>query len=293
MSAVRWWLVPVSAVVVVACSRAAQRVDAAVHVRALRRRSAWRVPAVVRGRLVRALERADVDLEPEAAVTTWALAVLGGSTVAAAFSPSLVVLVLAAALVGPPVAARIASGRRERRFAAALPAALETIAADLRGGSTVPQAVERVAAPASPVAPDLRRVGARAALGLVFVDALAGWPREHDRPPVRAAAGALAVATTMGGPAAGALDGLASSLRDRLDAQAEAHALSSQARLSAVVVGVAPLGYLAFSALVDPGAVDVLVGTTVGRVCLLVGLGLEGLATIWIRRIVGSTGRIG
>ncbi len=65
----------------------------------------------------------------------------------------------------------------------------------------------------------------------------------------------------MGGRAADALDGLASSLRDRLDAVAEAHALSTQARLSAVVVGAAPLGYLAFAALVDAGSVTALVGT--------------------------------
>jgi Flp pilus assembly protein TadB len=71
---------------------------------------------------------------------------------------------------------------------------------------------------------------------------------------------------------------------------AEARALSAQARLSALVVGAAPLGYLAFSALVDPAAVTALVDTGVGRVCLLLGLGLEALAGLWIRRILGSAG---
>jgi tight adherence protein B len=262
-------------------------------VRSLRRAGGWEVPAVLRAPLARALARADVDLDPEQAITTWLVAVLGAATVAAAFSPSLIVLVLVAAFAGPPIAGRIMSGRRERRFAAALPLALETVAADLRGGSTVPQAVERVAQSRSPVAADLRRVSARSGFGLAFAEALAGWPRDHDVPAVRAAAGALAVATSMGGPAAGAIEGLASSLRDRLDAMAEARSLSSQARLSAVVVGAAPLGYLAFSALVDPGAVDALLGTGLGRVCLVVGLGLEGLAALWIRHIVAATDRVG
>jgi tight adherence protein B len=105
---------------------------------------------------------------------------------------------------------------------------------------------------------------------------------------VRAAAGAFAVASSLGGSAADAIDGLASSLRHRLDAVAEARALSSQARLSAMVVGAAPLGYLAFSSLVDPRSVGVLLGTGVGRVCLVVGLSLEGLAALWIRRILRS-----
>ena len=92
----------------------------------------------------------------------------------------------------------------------------------------------------------------------------------------------------MGGRAADALDRLASSLRDRLDAVAEAQALSTQARLSAIVVGAAPLGYLVFASLVDARSVTALVGTGVGRVCLVVGVALEALAAVWMRRIVGS-----
>jgi Flp pilus assembly protein TadB len=40
--------------------------------------------------------------------------------------------------------------------------------------------------------------------------------------------------------------------------------------------------------LVDPRSGTVLVATGVGRVCLVVGLGLEALAALWIRRIVRS-----
>jgi tight adherence protein B len=175
-------------------------------------------------------------------------------------------------------------------FTAGLPGALEQVAAELRGGGTVAAAVDRLASGAGAVASDLERVCVRTRLGLPLADALAGWPDEHDAPGVRAAAGALAVATTMGGRAADAIDGLASSLRHRLDAVAEARSLSAQARLSAVVVGAAPLGYLAFSALVDPAAVTALIDTAVGRVCLVAGLGLEALAGLWIRRILRSAG---
>ena len=55
-------------------------------------------------------------------------------------------------------------------------------------------------------------------------------------------------APTVGGPAADALDGLASSLRDRLSVVAEARALSAQARYSAWVIGLAPIGYLVSTA---------------------------------------------
>jgi tight adherence protein B len=97
------------------------------------------------------------------------------------------------------------------------------------------------------------------------------------------AAGALAVAATTGGRAAAALDGLAASLRDRREIAAEARALSAQARLSAVVVGCLPVGYLVGCALFDPRQVRVLVHTGFGAVCLVVGLALEALAAVWIR----------
>ena len=209
---------------------------------------------------------------------------------AGAVAPLLAVPAVLAVGVAGPVTLVFARSRRERAFVAGLPAALEQVAAELRGGGTVAAAVERLGGARGAVAADLRRVHVRTQLGLPLADALAGWPADHDAPGVRAAAGALAVAATMGGRAADAIDGLASSLRHRLDAVAEAASLSAQARLSAVVVGAAPLGYLAFSAMVDPGAVTALVATGVGRVCLVVGLGLEALAGLWIRRILRSAG---
>jgi tight adherence protein B len=67
---------------------------------------------------------------------------------------------------------------------------------------------------------------------------------------------------------------------------AEAHALSAQARLSAVVVGSAPIAYLAWSVLVDPASLHSLVATPVGQVCLAIGLALELVGAWWMRRII-------
>jgi tight adherence protein B len=270
---------------------AGRRAAVADRARSLGPRSRWRAPARVRPWISEALRAADLSWTPEEAVEHWAIAVVAVAFLAAALAPALVVPALLAGLGGGPAALVAARSRRERAFAAGLPAALEQVAAELRGGGTVAGAVERLAAGNGPVAADLARVHARTRLGLPLAEALAGWPAEHESPGVRAAAGALSVAATMGGRAAAAIDGLASSLRHRLDAVAEARSLSAQARLSAVVVGAAPLGYLAFSAMVDPGAVTALVDTGVGRVCLVVGLGLEALAGLWIRRILRSAAR--
>jgi len=268
--------------------RAARRADSGVRVRRLAAREQRNLPVRVRAPLERALLRADVRLDPEAAFVLWAAGSLAVAVFASSFAPGMALPAGLAALVAGPVGLALARGRRERRFAAALPGVLEQAAAELRGGGTVAGAVERLGVGEGPVADDLRRVHARTRLGLGLSDALGGWPVEHDTPEVGAVAGALAVAATIGGRAADAIDGLASSLRHRLDAAADAHALSAQARLSAVVVGAAPVGYLAFSAMVDPASVTLLVDSGVGRVCLVLGLALEVLAALWIRRIVRS-----
>jgi tight adherence protein B len=271
----------------VAIARAAGRADAGLRARLLTAARSWRLPRRARRRLVRALADAAIDVAPETACELALLGVAAATMLTVAVSPGLLPLSLCGAVAAGPMALWALRTRGDRRFVAALPGGLEHIAAALRGGAGIAEALDVVATNRGPLAADLRRVRARAALGLALSESLAVWPEERPLPAVRGVAGALSVATTMGGRAAEALDGLAASLRERLSALAEARALSSQARLSAIVVGGAPLAYLAFSAIADPSSVDVLIGTAVGRVCLIAGLGCEAFAALWMRAILG------
>jgi tight adherence protein B len=274
--------------VALALVRSARRVEAGEQARNLAGPRRWRLPVRARTWLIRALEDAALAIEPEAACELWIAGVFGVAIPATAFAPGLGVAAGLAAVAAGPVALRVARGRARRRMVAALPGALEHIAAGLRGGATVDEAVDALGAGDGPLAPDLRRVRARASLGPGLADALRSWSAERNLASVRAACGALSVAASVGGPAAGAIDGLAGSLRDRLGAVAEARALSSQARVSAIVVGAAPLAYLGFSAVADPKSLNLLVETGAGRVCLVLGLAFEVLGVVIMRRIVRS-----
>lgn len=246
----------------------------------------WRVPERPRTKLTASLREAAVDLEPEASVELVAAATAAATVlalvVAAPLAPLALVSVPCSALVG----LRLARHRRARRTEAALPDALERVGAELRGGDTVSDAVATLAESDGPLGDDLAQVRSRTDLGSALPESLEAWTAESDLHGVRATAGALAVASTLGGRAADAVEGLAASLRERLAVTAEARSLGTQARLSALVVGAAPLGYLLVSALVDPQSVLVLTGTAVGRMCLVGGLALEGLAALWMRRLV-------
>lgn len=181
--------------------------------------------------------------------------------------------------------------RRERaRLVAALPDLLDRLAADLRSGGSLLAALGQATGGRGPLETDLARVVRRVAAGDGLAESIAAWPVERPLPAVRVVTGALEVAVTEGGRVAPALEGLAAGLRDGQDAREEAMALSAQARLSALVVGLAPLGSLAVSALVDGRVLAALLGTAPGRACLAAGLGLEALAGLWMRRILGVVG---
>ena len=267
-----------------------RRADATDRARALGRATGSRLPRVVRDRLRAALIAADVPLEPGHAVQVWLFAALAGACLAAGLEPVFVPAAIGAVLVGGPVGLYVGRHRGARRRSAELPVALELVAGELRTGGTVAGAIATLGRAGGPLAAELARIDRRCALGAPLAGALEAWAGERSDSGVSSAAGALAVAASTGGRAADALDGLASSLRDRSEIAAEGRALSAQARLSAVVVGSLPVGYLVGAAVFDPRQVRVLTGTTFGLLCLLVGLILEALAALWIRALLRQDG---
>jgi len=245
-----------------------------------------RLPRGMRVPVAAALHDAGVESAPEDAVELWLTASATAALVGIALGAAVGLLTGFAVLVGLPVAVLAARSRRSRLLAAAIPDALERVGAELRVGGTVPTALTALACEDGPLAADFGRVETRVGLGASLTAALEAWARERTVPGVEAAAGALALGASVGGRAAGALDGLASSLRDRLAVAAEVRALSAQARYSAWVIGLAPIGYFLATAVIDPRSLHALLGTNVGRVCALVGVGLEVVGALWMRAIL-------
>ncbi|MCU1429447.1 MAG: Flp pilus assembly protein TadB [Actinomycetia bacterium] len=245
-----------------------------------------RLPAWLATPLADALDAAGVQWLPITALQSWALSVLVAGALGSVLSVGFGCFSAFGAAVAGPVGLRLARGRRRRLVAGAVPDLLERAALELRSGSTVASALDALASGGGPLAADLARVRDRCALGASVTDAVGRWADERDAPGVRAAAGALALASSVGGACADALEGLAASLRSRLAVVAEAHAMSAQARLSAIVVGASPIAYLAWSAVVDPGPLRALIGTAAGRGCLGAALGFEALAVLWVRHIL-------
>lgn len=110
--------------------------------------------------------------------------------------------------------------------------------------------------------------------------------RPTERLAWRSLAAGIRIATVSGAPPGPALTALADALRAASELDREIASALAGPRASARVVLALPVLGLGMSALLDLGALPVLVGTPLGAGCLVVGIGLVGVAARWSARIV-------
>ena len=78
---------------------------------------------------------------------------------------------------------------------------------------------------------------------------------------------------------------MAATLRDNLAITAEVRAQAAQAQASALVIGLAPIGFTALACVADHRTATFLFETPAGLACLVVGLALDAAGAIWMSRI--------
>lgn len=184
-------------------------------------------------------------------------------------------------VVVPGHLARRAAAKREE----AVPQVLDAIARALRSGASLLQALGEAAQEEGPLRGELRRVVVEADRGAGVASALNAWADRQPSGSIRLAAAALSLGAETGGANARAVDGVASTVRQRLAVAGEAKALSAQPRVSAQVIGLAPIAFGAFSAATDPELARLLFTTPLGWAMLSIGLALDLAGMRWMMRM--------
>jgi tight adherence protein B len=233
----------------------------------------------------------EAELPIEQAWRCWRGAVMAAPAVAVLAPPAVAVLALAVLGAAPFALTGPLRHRGERRLDAALPAVLEAVARSLRSGASLRQALaDAAAATSGRLGRDLHLVVRATAAGIPLSEALDDWGRRCPRPGVLLAVAALCLAIETGGASARAVDGVAATLRRRLDVQEEALSLSAQARASAAVLAGAPLVVCAFTVAAGGPAARFLLRTPLGLACLVAGLSLDALGGLWMARLTRPAG---
>jgi tight adherence protein B len=192
---------------------------------------------------------------------------------------------------GAATAPIVRTRRRASRRAAAIDAqmldAVGAIAAAVRSGRSLVQALEASAEEiGEPLGPTLALVGDRTSLGEPLDRALEEWAESVGGADARLVAGVLRLHRRTGGALARSLDDLAKSLRGRREAARELRSLTAQARLSAAILGLLPLGFFLFLSVLARRDIESAYRTPIGASAIAVGLALQGLAFVWIRRLL-------
>ena len=180
-----------------------------------------------------------------------------------------------------------AARNRDRRVTEQLPDMMRALAAAVRAGRSIPQALEAARDEmAGPLRAALDEAVARLSVGATLTESLSVFAAAAATDDA-----ALVVETLIIGRAAGAnlpliLDVAVESLAERDRIARDRRATSAQAKMSALVVGLMPL---AFFAMIGSGARDqvhVLFGDPIGWVLLTGGVLLEAGGALWMRALL-------
>ena len=201
---------------------------------------------------------------------------------------------LVGAAIGVAVGTTIGIARARRRAASSaalcedqLADAVRSISAGLRAGLSVQQALSFAAAEAEP--PIRGPLGALADdldIGVPLDEALISWANSVGSGDARLLAGVLRMHRRSGGDLPTVLDEVGTTLRDRRVVAGEVRALTAQARLSGAILGFPPIGFFAFLWLTSRNDVQGAFESSAGVGAIGLGLGLDAVAFLWIRRLL-------
>jgi tight adherence protein B len=243
-------------------------------------------PAALRLKLV----RAGLELSPGrfAAIAVLLGIVAGGLVTAARHAPLLGLAAGIVAMLGLPnayLALRI--GRRKKRFVTLFPEAVDLMVRGLKSGVPVTQTIISVAEEiGDPIGGEFRRVADSAGLGVPLIDALWDAANRIDTPEFRFFVVALTIQRETGGNLGETLENLADILRKRLQMQLKVKALSSEARSSAMIIGVLPFAMFGILMLLNPDYAMKLVTDPRGMMMAGAGLFLMFLGVVVMARMV-------
>lgn len=189
--------------------------------------------------------------------------------------------------------AAAARSQQRRRLAAIaqLPEMLDVLARELRGGRNLHEAIRTASSMSSLRGLELDTLVSRFASGERLVEALDRWAGELNHPDGDLVRAVVSLGSVTGGALAGSMERAALTLRERAGLVDEVRVLTAQTRASAMVLFVAPIGFLVLLLMLDPASSAAVFTTATGQLCVVSGLLLDVAGFAWMRRLAGSVTR--
>ena len=163
---------------------------------------------------------------------------------------------------------------------------VDDVARQLRGGRSVTSAlVEAIADSSEQLQRVLAPVVASLTIGKPPSRAIAQLGVAFDNRDLHALATLLGAGERLGGVRPDALDGLCTMMRERSAAGADVQTQAAQARVSAIVLGCAPIVFCGLLVLSDGRSSAFLLHSPIGMACGALGLFLDGCGAVWMSAV--------
>lgn len=238
--------------------------------------------------LERKLEQADLPLRSaEALFFAIVIGVVVVVVVTLLTGPlGLLVSVLGVTLL-PVAILNFLGGRRRRAFGSQLPDMLQLLAGSLRAGYSLLQGVDAVAQEVGdPMGQELRRVLAEARLGRPLEEALEDAAERMESPDFAWAVMAVGIQREVGGNLAELLDTVAETMIQRERLRREVKSLTAEGRVSAIILGLLPIGLGLLMYAMNRAYIERLFNTGIGQAMLGGSTVLAIAGFIWMKKIV-------
>ncbi|HUI05639.1 MAG TPA: type II secretion system F family protein [Verrucomicrobiae bacterium] len=208
------------------------------------------------------------------------------------------IILAVAGFIAPAVFVRVHQNRRRTKFVKQLADALMLLTNSLRSGYGFLKGLELVAKEMSdPIAKELNRMLREVNLGATVDEALLNLGRRVNSQDLDIVIGAYLVQKDVGGNLTEIMEKVAETIRERLRIQGDIRVLTTQGKLSGVIVGLLPFGVFMFLILAAPTYFSTMLGPPIvghfgkhdismGVVMLICAVCLQLIGAYVIRKII-------
>jgi tight adherence protein B len=236
------------------------------------------------------LERADLPLRAAEALFFYAVGTVLVLVLAFVLTEGNILgTLLASAIIAalPVATVNFLARRRQKKFESLLPDTLQLLAGTLRAGYSLMQGVEAVSREvAEPMGKELRRVVTEARLGRPLEESLDASATRMESADFAWAVMAIRIQREVGGNLAELLVTVADTMVERERLRRDVNSLTAEGRVSAMVLGLLPVGLGVVLYMGNPAYMGVLFEERIGQFMLMGSVILAGIGFYWMKKVI-------